>query len=183
MAAHDKIARRYAIAISDFLGEAGKSKKVVEELNAFAGVINQNAELKKVVSSEVFSTQDKSHVAEDIAKKMGLTEEGQKVIRLLAEQGRLRVVGQIASHLHRLVLAGSGVVPLRVRTATELPKSHQTKVEEKFSKLLGQKVEASYEVEPGLIGGLQVEAAGRTYEGTVVGWLTDLEERIAGGTI
>jgi len=72
---------------------------------------------------------------------------------------------------------------LKVKTAEELDDSHKSKIEQRFGKILGKKVEARYEIDPSLIGGLRVDAGGRTYDGSVDGWLTSFEERLVGGYV
>ncbi|NBV51004.1 hypothetical protein EBR78_07275, partial [bacterium] len=80
-----------------------------------------------------------------------------------------------------VALAAADVAALDVESSEELPAADRKKIEEQFSKLLGKKVEAHYSIQSQLLGGLRVTAAGRTYDGTLSGWLEKMEEKIMGG--
>jgi len=78
-------------------------------------------------------------------------------------------------------LESGNVVSLSVETATSLETDEKKKIEDRFTKILGKKVEASYKVDPALLGGLRVTAAGRTYDGSLTGWLSSFEESLITG--
>lgn len=181
MAARDKVSHRYAKAFFDFLGgKAEEVKKVSAELEKLADCVDTHQELARVLNSEVFSTEVRAEIASDLTKKLKLSENAAKLVRLIALQGRTKFLRRIAEQMNLLALEATGIVPLRVHTAQDLTKPQQTKIEQKFSKVLGKEVEARYEVDATLIGGVRVEAAGRTYEGSVAGWLNEFEEALAG---
>jgi F0F1-type ATP synthase delta subunit len=56
-------------------------------------------------------------------------------------------------------------------------------LEGRFAKVLNSPVSASYLVTPALVGGLKVTANGKTYDGTLSGWLNQVEEVLVGGNI
>jgi len=80
-----------------------------------------------------------------------------------------------------ILLDSANVVSLKVETATSLEADEKKQIEDKFTKILGKRVEANYQVDPALIGGLRVTAAGRTYDGSLTGWLNSFEESLISG--
>jgi F-type H+-transporting ATPase subunit delta len=178
---HAKVAARYAKAISELVGT--DTKTVISELKQFAEVVQGHEELSQVLESDVFSAQERKAIIEDLTKKMKLSSLVTKILFVVSESKRMGSLKAIAEDLRLLVLESAGVIPLRVQTTGDLTKDEKKHVEEKFKKILGKDVEASYELEPALVGGLRVTAGGRTYDGSVAGWLATLAEQLVGGTI
>ena len=96
---------------------------------------------------------------------------------------RLGHLPGIANRLHLLLLESAGTVPLDVNAAVALTAEEKDKVERRFAKMLGKKVEANYTVDASLIGGLRVTVGGRTYDGSLAGGLNNFEEQLVGGRL
>lgn len=183
MAYLDKITTRYARAIFEFLKTAEKNRTVIQELQAFSKIVASSHELQQVLTSVVCSESERRGVVEDLAVKLGLSADTKRVLLILAEQGRLTHLEQIAERLNQLVLEAGNTVPLSVTAALELSAEDKKKIEAKFQKVLGKQVEATYAVNPELLGGLKVTAGGRTFDGSLSGWLQGLEEKLVGGSL
>jgi len=183
MAKLDRVALRYAKAAFDFLGDSKKVDGLTHELTAFAQTLNSNPELLLALTNEAFSTENRSSVVKEVATQMGLSENAQRVLKVLTENRRITSTEAVAERLHHLNLDAAEIALLKVEAPVELSDSEKKQVEEKFTKILGKKVEANYVLEPTLLGGLRVTAAGRTYDGTLSGWLENMEEQLIGGRI
>ena len=183
MAHLDKISTRYAKAIYEYLKSEAKVRPVVAALRGLAQAVMENATLKNVLATELFSPSQRRGVIEDLCSKMAFDENTKRVLLVLSEQGRLTHLSQIAERLNQLVLESANTVPLTVTAALELAEDDKKKIENKFKKILGKEVEASYQINPELFGGLKVTAGGRTFDGSLSGWLSKLEEKLIGGRI
>ena len=183
MANLDKVAASYAKAIFDFLGADGKVDKVAAELAEFGHLVAGHSELTYVLNTDVFSNVQRMHVISDLCTKVELSSETRRVLDVLSEKRRLNQTAHIAQKLKVLQLGAANVVPLNVESANHLDDGEKQKVEQRFAKILGKKVEASYRIEPSLMGGLRVTAAGRTYDGSLSGMLESFREKLVGGNI
>jgi F-type H+-transporting ATPase subunit delta len=181
MVRHDKIAHRYAKAFFDHVGSGAKARELVKVLKGFADIVASNPQLSRVLTSHLYSDADRRPIVEEIAKKTGITGEALKMLLVLSGAKRLGSVGSVADRLQEIVLDAEGVVPLWVESAHKLDAGEREKIEKKFSGLLGKKVEANYVVDPSVLGGLRVTASGRSYNGTLSGWLGAFQERLVGG--
>ncbi len=177
-----KIAIRYAKAVFDSIKGDSKIKTIISELKTFGQMLDSNSELQALANSQAFSESDRRGVVEDLAKKLGLSETTLRVLLVLSEMKRLSSVTEITERLNVLSLNASSVVPMRVESSNTLEEGDRGKIENKFSQILGKKVEATYHVDPGLLGGLKVTAGSRTFDGSLEGWLVELEERLIGGS-
>ncbi len=183
MELHGKIAARYARAILDWVGKPEKAKTLAEELKSFGSLIAENPELKVVLTTRVFTEKDRRGVLEDLFAKTGLSEEAKRTVLVISELKRLRSLPAIANKLTELLLTAENIVPVTVVSSSALGADEKKQIEARFSKLLGNSVEAAYNVEPKLIGGVRVTAGGKTYDGTISGWLNRFEEILVGGNI
>ena len=181
MAKLDKVSLRYAKAAYDFLGDPKKVSVVAQELKAFATIFSQNPELRIALTNEAFSTQSRVEVVREISNKLKLSEDALRVLAVLADNRRISSVESVSDRMHQLALEAADVAALEVESSVELSAEDRKKVEDRFSKILGKKVEARYGLDPSLLGGLRVTAAGRTYDGTLSGWLENMEEKLMGG--
>lgn len=183
MAKLDRVAVRYAKAVFEFLGEAKAVSDVISDLQRLEVVVNGHAELKSVLTSSVFTKEQRLGVMEDIAAKLKLSAPTVKILTMLARQRRLEIVGSLAANLNVISLESSGAIPIQVLASSELEKEERSKIEKRFEKVLGKTVQASYEIDPSLLGGVKVTAHGRTYDGSLAGSLATFEEQLVGGSI
>ncbi len=179
--AQDKISQRYARAIFDYLKEEAKTRVLMAELQEFTMIIEGNAELSLVLTSDVYSEKERQAVVEDLVVKAKLSFDAKKVLLVLSIAKRLDHLRAIVERLQLILLESANMVSLSVDTATTLESDEKKKIEEKFQTILGKKVEANYKVDPELIGGLRVTVAGRTYDGSLTGWLSSFEENLISG--
>ena len=182
MELHGKVAARYARAILEWAG-ANKAKALAEELKSFGALIGVNPELRVALTTGVFAEEDRKAVLEDLFKKLNLSEEAKRTVLVISEMKRLRSLPAIAAKLTELLLTSENIVPVSVVSSSALGSEEKKQIEARFSKLLGNPVEAAYTVEPKLIGGVRVTAGGKTYDGTISGWLNRVEEILVGGNI
>lgn len=183
MAVHGKVASRYAQALLDAAKNEKDARELANELLAFSRMVGGHSELTIVLSSQLFSVSKRRAVLEDLVKSASLSNFALKALLVVNEQGRLSELAVIAEKLHTLILEKAGIVPLKVLSASEVAKEDRQHLETKFSKLLGKSVEASYEIQASLVAGVKVLAGGKTYDGSVAGWLQSFEEQLVGGNI
>src|SRR5688572_16418976 len=99
MAYQGKIAFRYAKAINDFLKSPEKARATAEELMGFGKVLETHKELSHVLTTEVFSEEQRRGVVEDLAAKLGVSKETTKILLVLSSAQRLGQSLAIAERL------------------------------------------------------------------------------------
>lgn len=179
--AQDKVSRRYAKAVFDYLKDSSKIRNLIGELKEFSCVLAGSPELTLVLTSDVYSEAERNAVVSDLVAKTQLSQDAKKFLLVLSTAKRLDHLAAIVESLQFILLESANVASLSVETATTLEADEKKKIEEKFQTILGKKVEATYKVDPSLIGGLKATAGGRTYDGSLVGWLNSFEENLISG--
>lgn len=182
MVRQDKVSLRYGKAIFAYFGKGDKALSTIEELEKFWAVYHSSTDLQRLMGRGLASEAQRRQIVEDIVKKLGASDATKKILVVLGENGRISSLEGIISVLKQLSLESKGVQPLRVESAIELKAPDRKKVEEKFQKILGKPVEAEYVSNAALYGGLRVNSGSRTFDGTLSGWLTSMEENLVGGS-
>lgn len=177
-----KVAHRYAKACFEFLGSDKKVQTVVEELARFETLVAESAELRQALFSRVFSRVKRTQIVEDLSAKMKLSAEAKRLLSVISEMGRLRILKQIIEQLRMMMFERAGAIPIQIRAATELETEDRDLVVKKFAGLLGRKVEPSFTLDSSLMGGIKVTAGGRTYDGSITGMLDSMRETLIGGS-
>lgn len=103
-----------------------------------------------------------------------------RFIQLLASYGRLPVLDEIARLFQAGREAHDQAVTVRVRSAVPLDDWLQQKLASALASRLQQKVTLVPEVDPGLLGGVEVRVGDRVLDGTVRGKLQRMAEFVSG---
>jgi ATP synthase F1 delta subunit len=151
------------------------------DLLRFEELKKKNTELKAVLKSPAIPRSHRLAIVSDVIEKLQLGGDARKVLLVVAEAGRLSELETILEQVRLFRLRTSNRMALRVETATPLASDEARLFEKRFSVMVGADVEASFEVNPDLVGGFRAEIAGKIYDGSVEGWLGNFEEKSAGG--
>ena len=103
-----------------------------------------------------------------------------RLLTLLAERGRMGLLPDIEQSFAALWNAQRGVVAAEAVSAVPLDEGQTSAVAAALRQATGKDVELRARADPALLGGLVVNMAGRTYDGSVRGRLRALRERLVG---
>jgi F-type H+-transporting ATPase subunit delta len=171
MADHSTVARPYAKALFDLAKSSGKLAPWSEALNAAAAVLaDPNA--KRVLASP---TLDDAKRADFIrAMSVGLkgadlfeTTHGKALLALLAENGRLTMLPEIAAHFDALKVEAENKVKVTFTSATAADPKVVEQVKQALKIRLGREVDLTLEVDASLIGGAIIRAEDMVIDGSV----------------
>lgn len=173
-----QVAPRYAKAIFDLLSDPAQVEKALVEFKRFSDLIENNSDLQRALCTPIFSVEQRKAVIDDVTKIGGFTETMKRILSILAENRRLGHLKKIGDRLKLLLWEARNIAALNVESAIALTAEEKIQIEGKCKEILKQEVEAAYEIDPALIGGLRVTVGGVTYDGSLVTKLNLLRERI-----
>jgi len=104
-----------------------------------------------------------------------LTAESENFVRVLAENGRLEVLGEIRAQYEALKNAREGVVEAEVYTAFEMDAAQTADLVGRLEKKTGRKVRAKVSVDKSLIGGVKVVIGDKVIDGSARAQFSALE--------
>jgi F-type H+-transporting ATPase subunit delta len=170
------IARPYAEAVFARAQETDRLEAWSETLEFLAAVVEEPA-LVGVFNNPKF---DRASLAELMLEIGGdrLDEEGQNLVRLLVQNGRLPVMREIANLFGQLKAESERILNVHVRSAYALKPAQEKQIAEALKAKLGYDITLSTEKDPSLIGGVHIRAGDMVIDGSVSGQLQQLANEL-----
>lgn len=170
-------ANRYAKALFDVaLEEKADLAKVDQDLAALVEMMAASPDLAE--ASSLGSTTDaaRQSLMEAVAKAMSLSAPVTKTLVLLAKNGKLNLIPDLAAAYRERLLAHQNIVRAEVTSAAPLPPEKTQALADRLSKVTGKKVEISASVDPELLGGVVARIGSTVYDGSVKTQLQKLRQ-------
>jgi F-type H+-transporting ATPase subunit delta len=149
---------------------------VHEELGDFAAAVHDVPELRSMLRNPQVDPRAKSGVLDELLG--GADELVRNFLRLTADKGRIGEIEEIARAFERLVAAEERRLNVELTTAFELSDDEAGQIISQIERASGRKVEATRQVDPGLIGGLVLQAGSLRLDASVRGRLERLRREL-----
>jgi|SRR5579875_1128907 len=172
------VAQRYARALAEAAGPAADFRRIAEDLESLTSTYRESAELRDVFESPAVSVQQKVKILEAILDRLGVIDLTRRFARVLLAHYRMGLLEEIRAAFQRIVNDRLGIVQMKVVSAAPLSGDAQAALEARFAELTRKKVEAEYQVDPSLLGGIMAQIKSTIYDGTVRGYLNRLREQL-----
>ncbi len=159
--------RMYARALFAAAQEQGRLAPVREELADFAEAVREVPELRALLVNPELDSRMKADALRDLLA--GADELVRNFLLLIAEKGRVAQLEEMTREFEGLVAAEEGRLEVELTTAVELSDEEAEQLVGQIEKASGRTVVASRKVDPGLIGGLILQAGSRRVDASVRG--------------
>jgi F-type H+-transporting ATPase subunit delta len=177
----EAIAGRYARALVDVIGPEGDYRRVGQDLENFASVYEESAELREVLQSPVVTPEQKLKVIQAILARLEALEVTRNFLRVLMTHYRINLLDEIRLSFQNIINERLGIVRMQVISAAPLSDEQQSILRERFGKLVQKTVEIEYQIDPNVLGGLLTQIKSTVYDGTVRGYLQRIREQLEAG--
>ena len=176
MSENAKTARAYARACFEVTQSPVERAKWSEML-AFLAAVSLDADMLRLMSSPAVH---RDRLAEVVLKVSSgrLTAQGENLVRLLAENGRMHVLPLIAQEFDALCREADGQMNVRVVSAMALKEQEKIQLASALGKRLGKIITLDNEVDASLIGGAVVYAGDLVIDGSIQGRLQGLANAV-----
>ena len=175
-------ARPYARALLRVVEGDEAALRLRGELRQIAAVIRRNAELRAALQHPRVDSRAQGRVLVALAETGGASELLRRFVSLLAERDDVSQLLAVAEAYFALVNKAHGIIPVDVTAATPLEDGQEQALVKALRATTGGELELTTHVDPRLLGGLRVQVAGRTFDGTVRAQLASLRRRLASGS-
>jgi len=169
------VAERYATALFELARDSNALDVVETDLKRFAGLIEESADLKRLVRSPVFSADDQRRAISAVLDKAELGGLVGNFIKVAAQNRRLFAVTDMISAFGRLLARHRGEVSAEVTSAEPLSETHLGELKAALKASLGKDVALETRVDSSLIGGLIVRVGSRMIDGSIKTKLNSLK--------
>ena len=175
--ANSNLARPYARAAFTLAQEAGDLEGWSDRLGLLASVAADERVAAAIHAPRV-SRNERGRVIIRICEDH-LDDGARNLVRLLAENGRLELLGEISHQFEGLRAQAEGRVDAYVQSATELTEEQETRIARGLKARLDREVSLHCEVDESLLGGAVIRAGDLVIDGSLKGRLERLASRLA----
>jgi F-type H+-transporting ATPase subunit delta len=172
-----EIAEVYARALFEVAKEHGVLDRVRDELGEFADALAENRDLQVFLFSPYFSSEEKK---EGIGRIVSDADERLlNFLQLLAERHRMPVLFRIRRSFDSSWAEENKLLPVNVTSAVELDEELVSSIGQRIEEQTGRRVDLSSNVDPDVLGGLQVRVGNMVLDATVRNRLEQLRKQVA----
>ena len=173
----EEIADVYARALFEAAKEGDALDRVHEELDEFADALETDRNLQVFLFSPYFSSEEKKDgvtriVSDADARFVNFLE-------LLAERHRMPALFRIRRAFESMWAEENRLLPVTVTSAVELDEGLVNDIGKRIEEQTGRQVELSSNVDPDVLGGLQVRVGNMVLDATVRNRLEQLRKQVA----
>jgi F-type H+-transporting ATPase subunit delta len=169
----------YARALLQVAVEEGDPEAIERELGAFQAFMEGQPVLTKALLSPAIPVARKRALLADVlARGSGITTVTSRLLLLLAERDRLALLPDLIAAYRERLLDYRQVVRAEVTTAAPLGDDRVRALEAGLTRATGKRVSVTTRLDPAIIGGVVARVGSLVYDGSVMGHLARLRERL-----
>jgi F-type H+-transporting ATPase subunit delta len=171
-------ATRYAKALLQVAIEESDPATVEQDLASVARAMAANAELRRALTSPGIPQQIRVNVVNALTSKMGAQPPVAKLLKMLADRGRLDLVPMMNEVYRERLLAHRNIVRATVTSAAPLTAEKTERLEASLSGMTGKKVQLDTAVDPSIIGGIVTQIGSTVYDGSIRTQLQKMKQQL-----
>jgi F-type H+-transporting ATPase subunit delta len=169
------LAARYAAALFELADEAKQLDAVAADLRSVKAMVNESADLRRLVRSPVLSRADQARAIAAVLQMASIGDLVRRFVGLVAENRRLfALVDMIDAYLAELARR-RGEVTASVVSAVPLSEPQVAALTDALRRAVGGKVAVELETDASLIGGLVVQVGSRLVDSSLKSKLQRLQ--------
>lgn len=166
---------RYAQALFDLANDEKKVARVEADLKSLKAMLADSRDLRTLLASPAFSSEDKAKGLKAVAAKAGLDSTTLKFLGLLSANGRASALPSVISAYENLSADARGVVAADVVSALPLSAAQAKGVAAALRQALGKDPEITTRVDPSILGGIKVKVGSRLFDASLRSKLDSLK--------
>jgi F-type H+-transporting ATPase subunit delta len=173
------VARQYARALFDVAVSEGEVEAVGRDLASVAALVEAHTDLKAVFDTPLVAPRKKHALIDALLAAGGpMRPEVSRLLVMLADRDRLRIVGDLAAAYAARVMEAGQAVSADVVTAVPLSAQGQAQLADALGQVTGRTVTVNARVDPAIVGGVVARVGSLVFDGSVVRQIERLRERL-----
>jgi F-type H+-transporting ATPase subunit delta len=161
------VSGRYATALFELARDEKSVDAVKADLDKFEAMLNESADLKRLVRSPVFSADTQSKALTAVLERAGISGIAAKFLKVLTANRRLFAVGDVLRAFRALVARFKGEATADVTVAEALSDKNLDALKTALKSVTGKDVALNVNVDPSIIGGLVVKLGSRMVDSSL----------------
>ena len=173
------VARRYASALADVLGEHNEAAAVREELGAWERMVQGNPLLLEAFTNPTVPYDQKSKVLNELIARSNVQQTTGNFLRVLLRNQRFAELPHVNAKLSEIMDERGGVVSAQVVSARPISEPVKNALEHTLEQITHKRIRLSFETDASLLGGIVTRIGSTIYDGSVRTQLERLGEELA----
>ena len=161
------VSGRYATALFELAREEKAVDAVAADLDRFEAMLNESADLKRLVRSPVFAADAQLKALTAVLDKAGISGVSANFLKVLTENRRLFAVADVIGAFRALVARFKGEATADVTVAEALSDKNLDALTAALKSVTGKDVTLKVKVDPAIIGGLVVKLGSRMVDSSL----------------
>jgi F-type H+-transporting ATPase subunit delta len=170
------VARRYARAAYKLSYARDATEGVLAELDAFAALVRDNEELRRLLAHPGIPVAEKQAVVE----KVVAGETTRDFLRFLMERDRLALLPAVVEEFRREYRSDAGIVGVQIKSAVPVPEDLRGRLAAAIERMTGNRVELEAVLDENVIGGVSLRIGDQVIDATLATRLGEIRDAIAG---
>lgn len=171
------VAGRYAEALYEIAVGQNMVEEVEKELKTVVDIINQSEQLKKILFHPRITATEKKEVLANLLQEH-ISEITMNFIGYVVDRQREMYIEDITEYFVDLANKARNITDVKVTSAVEMTKEEKKRLASAMAKCTGKKVKLTFDIEPGLFGGVVVRVGDKVIDGSVRARLQTLREHL-----
>jgi F-type H+-transporting ATPase subunit delta len=161
------MAARYATALFDLALEKRALDKVATDLAAFETLLEQSADLLRLVRSPVFTADEQGKALAAVLAKAKISGLSANFLLAVAQNRRLFAVRDMIKVFRALIARHKGETRAEVTVAAPLSDKHLAALKKTLKAATEKDVQLDVRVDPAILGGLKVKLGSRMIDASL----------------
>jgi F-type H+-transporting ATPase subunit delta len=174
------MAGRYAAALFELAKEERQLPQVEADLAAFKSMLDESADLRRLVRSPVISAEDQARALGAILARARISSLTTNFFRLIARNRRLFAAADMIRNFRELLARERGEVSADVASAHPLTPEQLDALKDALRVQIGKDLQVNARVDPNLLGGLVVKVGSRMIDSSLRTKLGNLKVAMKG---
>ena len=174
------VAGRYASALFDLAREQNELDKVDQDLAKVQAMLDQSADLKRLVNSPAFAAEDQQRALKAVMDWASVGATTSNFLSVVARNRRLFAAEDMIKSFRQQLALHRGELAAEVQSAVALNNEQLAALKEKLKSSFGKDVRLNTKVDPSLLGGLVVKVGSRMFDSSLRTKLMNLKVVLKG---
>ena len=173
----NKASSLYGKSLYDLAKEEHLEKEILEEMSCVKTLLEENPDYYSLLAEPSIPKKERLSLL-DQAFATELQPYLLNFLKLLLEKGLVRGFKESYKTYKALYQEDQGIAEALVTSAVPLQEEQKSALIEKLQKLCAKTIILSEKIDPKVVGGLKVEVAGKTLDGTVSARLKEIRKTV-----
>jgi len=172
------IARRYAKALFNLLNPSD-IRAATESLSTLGGALSVSRELRGLLQNPVIGLDKKAAVIHELGTKAQAPAVVEQFLAHVVRKNRISLLAEIAEAFARLADQASNRKVVHLSSARPLTDANRAEIQQKLEGATKGTIELTTNVDPRLLGGLQIRIGSTVYDGTIRGQIDKMRTALS----